>query len=253
MLEDTAAQLRGKVAIVTGAGAGLGRAAALALAEAGVSVVGMSIDETQLRELRTTTRLRRLTVECLRVDVASEAAVAEAMITVRKHYSRVDFLINNAAIIDVRPIEETPVQVWDRVMATNLRSAFLLCREVVPLMKGQGAGVIVNVSSRSGVEGFIGESAYCPSKFGLEGLTRTLALELSPSGVKVVSVTPGAPMRTPMSMTTYPEELRAVWRDPSELASGFVVLVTELGPNDSGGRFDLWRLAQTRMIGESRA
>lgn len=253
MADAVGAQLGGRVAVVTGAGAGLGRAASLLLAEAGASVVGLSIKASELSELQSASEARGLQIECVRADVGDAAQVAAAIGRVIDSFGRLDILINNAAIIEVRPIEDTPVEVWDRVMATNLRSAFLLCRAAVPVMKRQGGGLIVNVTSRSGVEGFVGESAYCPSKFGLEGLTKTLALELAAAGVTVVSVTPGAPMRTPMSMTTYPEELRAVWREPSELAAGFVVLATGSLIAYSGGRFDLWRLARTRSLRDSRA
>jgi NAD(P)-dependent dehydrogenase (short-subunit alcohol dehydrogenase family) len=103
--------------------------------------------------------------------------------------------------------------------------------------------VIVNVSSQSGIEGFVGESAYCPSKFGLEGLTRTLALELEPWRVVVVSVTPGAPMHTPMSESTYDEQARRSWIDPGEIATGFVALA-DAPPELSGGRFDAYRVAR---------
>jgi NAD(P)-dependent dehydrogenase (short-subunit alcohol dehydrogenase family) len=109
-------------------------------------------------------------------------------------------------------------------------------------MRHRGAGTIINVSSESGIKGFAGESAYCPSKFGLEGLTRTLALELEGTGVRVVSVTPGAPMRTPMSQTTYSEDMRTKWLEPEQIAPGFVELALA-GEGISGGRFNAYRVA----------
>ncbi len=240
---DTPPSLSGRVVVVTGAGAGLGRAAALHLAREGARVAAISLVQAELDELQVECEREGLYLLPLVADVGSYEEVHGAAAAILTEFGSVDVLINNAAIIIVKPIEETSVEEWDRVLATNLRSAFLLCRELVPQMKRQGKGLIVNVSSRSGTEGFVGESAYCPSKFGLEGLTQTLALELESQGIVTVSVTPGIGMRTPMSMTTYTEEQRRVWRDPIELAPGFAVLVREAAVRDSGGRFDLWKLA----------
>ena len=102
-------------------------------------------------------------------DVGDADQVHRAALSTCLSFGHVDLLINNAAIIIVKPIDETSVQEWDRVLSTNLRSAFLLCRELIPDMKTRGRGLIVNVSSRSGTEGFVGESAYCPSKFRPRG------------------------------------------------------------------------------------
>jgi NAD(P)-dependent dehydrogenase (short-subunit alcohol dehydrogenase family) len=118
-------------------------------------------------------------------------------------------------------------------------------------MKARHAGVIINVSSQSGVKGFIGESAYCPSKFGLEGLTATLALELAPFGLCVVTVHPGINMHTPMSETTYDEAARASWRDPAELAPAFVSLAERVNPRISGQRFSAWDVVTTGMLDAS--
>jgi NAD(P)-dependent dehydrogenase (short-subunit alcohol dehydrogenase family) len=240
--------LSGRVAVVTGAGAGLGRATALHLARRGARVAAISLQELELEELQATATLEGLDLRPLQADVGDAGPVLRAVTAILTEFQRVDILINNAAIIVVKPIDETSVEEWDRVLATNLRSAFLLCRELVPHMKRQRKGLIVNVSSRSGTEGFAGESAYCPSKFGLEGLTQTLAVELQSWGIVAVSVTPGIGMRTPMSMTTYTEEQRRTWRDPSDLAPGFEVLAREARDGHSGQRFDIWKLAQQGTI-----
>jgi NAD(P)-dependent dehydrogenase (short-subunit alcohol dehydrogenase family) len=236
--------LGGKVAIVTGAGAGLGRAVALCLAAEGAKVVAISLLKSELEEVRETAAQRGLRVHAVAADVGDEArtdAVAEEVLGT---YGRVDVLVNNAGIIVVKPIEETAPAEWDRVITTNLRGPYLYCRAFVPGMKARRDGVIINVTSQSGVIGFVGESAYCPSKFGLEGLTKTLALELEPFNVQVVSVHPGMAMRTPMSMTTYDEEGRRHWRDPAELAPGFARLAANDDPGISGRRFSAWDVAQ---------
>ena len=138
-------------------------------------------------------------------------------------------LVNNAGVIAVKPIEETEPAEWDRIVRTNLRGPYLYCRAFVPSMKLRNEGTIINVTSMSGVMGFVGEAAYCPSKFGLEGLTQTLALELAPWRIRVCSVHPGVAMRTPMSMTTYDDAAKRDWVDPAEIAPGFARLAATTG------------------------
>jgi len=157
--------------------------------------------------------------------------------------------VNNAGVIAVKPIEETEPAEWDRILRTNLRGPYLYCRAFVPAMKLRNDGTIINVTSMSGVMGFVGEAAYCPSKFGLEGLTQTLAIELAPWRIRVCSVHPGVAMRTPMSMTTYDDAAKRDWVDPAEIAPGFVRLAATTDQSISGRRFDVWRVAHEGVAG----
>jgi NAD(P)-dependent dehydrogenase (short-subunit alcohol dehydrogenase family) len=235
-------RLQGKVAVVTGAGAGLGRAIALRYAAEGADVIAVSLRRDELDEVREMAESRKLALHTIAADVGDAAQTEAVAADILERYGRVDLLVNNAGIIIVKPIEETSPEEWDRVLATNLRGPFLYCRAFVPAMKARRSGVIINVSSQSGVRGFIGESAYCPSKFGLEGLTVTLALELAPYGICVVTVHPGIAMRTPMSETTYDAAARASWRDPAEITPGFVSLAEHGSPAISGRRFSAWEV-----------
>ncbi|MEO8969463.1 MAG: SDR family oxidoreductase [Solirubrobacteraceae bacterium] len=235
-------RLEGRVAVVTGAGTGLGRAVALTFAAEGARVVGVSIDAGELDRLRTVAAERGLSLEAELADVADTDRTEALARELHARFGAIDVLVNNAGIIIVRPITETSVQDYDRVLATNLRGPFLYCRAFLGPMLKRGSGTIINVSSQSGIKGFVGESAYCPSKFGLEGLTQTLGLELEGSGVRIVSVTPGAPMHTPMSETTYDSAARARWIDPELIAPGFVTLAIT-SEEISGDRFDVYRVA----------
>jgi NAD(P)-dependent dehydrogenase (short-subunit alcohol dehydrogenase family) len=244
-------RLAGKVALVTGAGAGLGRSIALCYAAEGARVVAVSLYAHELEELRSTARAQGLEIVTIASDVGDEHAVDAVARTVLERYGYVDVLVNNAAIIVVKLLEETSVAEWDRVLATNLRGPFLYCRAFVPSMKARRAGVVINVSSQSGFKGFAGEAAYCPSKFGLEGLTYTLALELAPWNIRVVTIHPGVGIRTPMSMTTYDEQARKTWQDPAVIAPAFLHLAVAGDPALSGQRvnaYELTRRLQAREV-----
>jgi NAD(P)-dependent dehydrogenase (short-subunit alcohol dehydrogenase family) len=239
------AELSAEVVVVTGAGSGLGRGVALHLAGLGARVIALSLLPAELESLAREGEVVGTPVTTLPVDVGDEAQVHSAVAEILERFDHVDVLINNAGIIVLKPIEEMSVEEWDRVIATNLRSVFLLSRELVPSMKARSKGLIVNVSSQSGIKGFVGEAGYSPSKHGLEGLTKTLALELAPWNVFAVSVTPGAFMHTAMSLITLDSDQQAQWHEPAELAPAFAVMAHQVGPAESGRRYDLWQLAQT--------
>jgi 3-oxoacyl-[acyl-carrier protein] reductase len=236
--------LAGKVAVVTGAGAGLGRAVALRYAAEGAQVVAVSLYEHELQEVREAAGEDAPAVTTVAGDVGDAPSVDAVARMVLDRFGHIDVLVNNAGIILIKPIEETSVAEWDRLMATNLRGPFLYCRAFVPAMKAQRDGVILNLSSGSGINGFIGECGYCPSKHGIEGLTKTLALELAPWNIRVMALTPGVGIHTPMSESHYTAEERQAWQDPAVLAPAFVYLARERNPAFSGRRLNAYEIAQ---------
>jgi NAD(P)-dependent dehydrogenase (short-subunit alcohol dehydrogenase family) len=230
--------------MITGAGAGLGRAVALRYAAEGAQVVAVSLYEHELQALRAAAGQDAQAITTVTSDVGDAASVDAVARMVLDRFGHIDVLVNNAGIIIIKPIEETTVAEWDRLMATNLRGPFLYCRAFVPAMKVQRDGVILNMSSGSGIKGFIGECGYCPSKHGIEGLTKTLAMELAPWNIRVMSLTPGVGIHTPMSESHYTEEERQNWQDPAVLAPAFVYLAWERNPAFSGRRLNLYEIAQ---------
>ena len=132
-------------------------------------------------------------------DVRKEKDVKRIVAQCLRHFGRIDVLINNAGIAAYKSVEETSEREWDEILDTNLKGTFLLIREVVPVMKKQGSGVIINISSALGVKGEANFSAYCASKFGVIGLTQVVADETRETGIKVYAVLPWAVNTTLLS------------------------------------------------------
>jgi len=125
-------------------------------------------------------------------DVRRERDVKKIIIRCLKYFGRIDILINNAGIAAYKGIEKISQKQWDDILDTNLKGCFLLMRQVVPLMRKQGKGVIINISSGLGVSGEAKFSAYCASKFGVIGLTQSVADETADAGLRIYAVLPGA-------------------------------------------------------------
>ncbi len=190
-------ELRGKRAIITGATKGIGREIALRLAAEGcdVGITGRNRDE--LAELGG--EIEALGVRC--VSCTADLEDAEATVgmarTLAAGLERVDILINNAWTTYPESILDLDTAHWEATMAVNLRAPALVTREIAAGMVKNGAGAIVNVTSQAGITALEEHAAYCASKFGLHGLTKVLALELGPHGIRVNAVAPTVTL-TPM-------------------------------------------------------
>lgn len=153
-----------------------------------------------------------------------------------------DVLINNAGILGPRVrLEDYPTRDWTEVLRINLSGTFFITQAVARIMRKQGSGCIINISSSVGRKGRAEWGAYAVSKFGIEGLTQVLADELRPSGVCVVSLNPGA-TRTNMRTRAYPGKDPATWQSPSLVAEALLRLIQRGTPNISGRAFDLQTL-----------
>lgn len=186
--------LAGRTAIVTGAAWGLGKATARRLAEAGASVLIGDIDvdkaEATATEIRDAYGARVLAVK---MDVTNSDEIRAAADLAVKEFGGIDIWVNNAGIPSYTPLFDLTEADWDKVMSVNLRGMFVGSREAaLRMIAAKRSGVIVNLSSLAGFRGISpGQAAYVTSKHGVRGMTRQMALELAPNGIRVLAVAPG--------------------------------------------------------------
>lgn len=231
-----AGQLLGRVALVTGAATGIGRATAIALAQAGADVAVNHLQqadeaEALVRELQAL----GARAAAFDADVTRAADIDRMRAGIEADLGPIDVLVNNAGIIHEKPLVQTTEDEWDRLLAVDLKSVFLLSRAVLPGMQARQRGVIVNIASDLGILGRANFAAYCAAKAGVIGLTRALARECAPH-IRVNAVAPGAvktAMVSPevMSAESLAQELsvpQARIAEPQELAATVVFLASDL-------------------------
>jgi NAD(P)-dependent dehydrogenase (short-subunit alcohol dehydrogenase family) len=180
--------LDGKVALVTGAAQGIGRAIAAGLAAEGARIVVADLQGAEQAAEAFDGGVG------IAADVASEADVGRLVAETVERCGSIDLLVNNAGLyasLEMRPFEQIPLEEWRRVMDVNVSSMFLMCREVVPVMRGRGGGRIVNISSGTPFRGVPFLLHYVTSKGAIVAFTRALAKELGKDGVLVNCVAPG--------------------------------------------------------------
>jgi NAD(P)-dependent dehydrogenase (short-subunit alcohol dehydrogenase family) len=186
--------MRAPVVLVTGASRGIGASIARAFA-AGVPGARLALVARDARGLAATARAcaaAGAAVEIFRCDVAEEAAVAAMADSVHRRFRRVDVLVNNAGVFAGAPFAELAVAEFDRIVAANLRSAFLVTRAFLPGMRRRGRGDVFFMSSIAGLGAYPNGAAYCAAKAGVTALARVLRAETKGSGLRVCCVHPGA-------------------------------------------------------------
>jgi len=180
-------ELAGKIAVVTGSSSGIGLSVVNALLDEGAEVFGLSRGETPVQRER---------FNWLPTDVTIEADVDRAFEAIHSRLGHVDLLVNNAGIGFFREVESIEPTDWRRLIDTNLTAAFLCSRKAVLSMKARKSGMIVNVGSVAGKRGIKGGTAYCASKFAINGFSESLMEELREFGIRVTCINPGS-VRTP--------------------------------------------------------
>lgn len=228
--------LKGRVALVTGASRGLGKGIALALAPAGVRLALVGRDLEQLNATAAQARSHGTEAEIFPTDVSDEQQVLELERNVLGKFGPVDILVNNAGINIRKFCVDYTLAEWRSVIDTNLTGVFLLCRSFVPHMKGRGYGRILNLTSIMGHISFPQRTAYSASKSGLLGFTRALALELAQEGITVVAISPG-PFATEMTVPLINDPVKAEqfmsrtpmrrWGKPEEIGKLALYLCSE--------------------------
>jgi NAD(P)-dependent dehydrogenase (short-subunit alcohol dehydrogenase family) len=200
-----------KVALVTGAARGIGLATAKRFLAEGWRVALLDIEAALLHSTvdEIADSDRTLALHC---DVSDASAVTAAIDSLERRFGRLDALVNNAGVAIFAPLLETSDEDWNRILAVNLTGPLLCAKAAVPLMREQGGGAIVNITSISAVRASTLRSAYGTSKAGLAHLTKQLAVELASLGIRVNAVAPG-PVDTAMAKAVHTAEIRADYHD----------------------------------------
>jgi NAD(P)-dependent dehydrogenase (short-subunit alcohol dehydrogenase family) len=235
----SAAWIDSTVVVVTGAASGLGAACAGAFARGGATVVAADRDGQGLAALAAAAGRDGATVVTVEADVSLRESAAQIVSTALGNGERLDLLVNCAGMLDgIRAVDETPPDLWHRVLAVNLDGPFYLAQAAIPTMLAQGRGTIINVASIAGIRGARSGAAYTASKHGLIGLGRSIAATYADEGIRCVTVVP-ASVEPVMKVGREPGRTVRVnqdfgWKPPAASAADFAELVVFLASPAAG-------------------
>ena len=237
-------ELNGKTALVTGSERGIGRSIALAYASAGADIViaSLPLDQIAIGNMETLAgEIEKLGQRALvvPVDVSDEQGIKNLAAETGKVFPRIDILVNSAGTI-VLPdnILETPVADFDKMIAVNLRSLFLVCRSFIPPMIKRRWGRVINIASSAGLWGLPERLSYCSSKFGAVGFTSALAIDMKPYNVAVNSICPGA-VDTPLTAYSKPDVDKSDWMQPDDIANLALFLASDKASAITGSNYKI--------------
>ncbi len=219
------ADISGRVALVTGAGRGIGRSISLALAAAGARVFLTSRTASQLDDTAREIRAGGHEAEYLPADVSSEDGVEELFLRLKERFGRLDVVVNNAGTGISGPLAEFSAADFDTLMAINARGVFLCCRKAMQMMVPDRSGYIINISSVVGFKGYANQAAYAASKHAVMGITKALAVEAQPHGIRVSAILPGA-VDTGLMDALRPDLDKALLMKPEDVADAVLFLLS---------------------------
>jgi 3-oxoacyl-[acyl-carrier protein] reductase len=213
-------------ALVTGSGRGIGKETAILLAKRGVNVVVCSRTQSEIDDAVEAIKKIHARVLGIKCDVSISLQVDSLVKRAVEKFGGVDILVNNAGIFTVKKLVDTHEKEWDEILDVNLKGAFLFCKGILPYMLAKNSGVIINVSSGAGKVGFDSLSAYCASKFGMMGLTESLAWEVAGHHIRVMAICPGE-VATRMQKTDpeYYRENRDRMLKPEQVAAKILDMI----------------------------
>jgi 3-oxoacyl-[acyl-carrier protein] reductase len=242
-------RLDGKVVMVTGAAKGIGAAIVEACAREGARIAALDLDGAGVEALAETLRAHGADILALRADVTRSADIGKALESVLARWGRVDVLVNNAGgFAVIRATEDISEDEWQAILASNLTSVFLCSKAVLPIMKRQRYGRIVNLASVVGRAGAVRvTSHYAAAKAGVIGFTRHLALEVGADGITVNAVAPGTTATERVLNARTPEETQRVAEaipvkrlgEPAEIAEAVVFLASDSAAFINGATLDV--------------
>lgn len=220
--------LEGQAAIVTGASRGIGRSIALILARNGAAVSLAARTEADLQAVQKEIEAFGGRATSFVTDVSQESEVIRLVHSTVERLGRLDIVVNNAGIGIFGPLADTTTEQWDRIMAVNARGPFLLCREAIPYLQRQGGGFVINIASVVAVKGYANQAAYGASKHALLGMSKALAKEVQPDGIRIHVLCPGG-VDTQLVGQARPDLDQSVLIQPEEIADLVLFLVTRRG------------------------
>ncbi|MGD0088373.1 MAG: SDR family oxidoreductase [Planctomycetota bacterium] len=218
------ADLKGKVALVTGAGRGIGRAIAGALARGGAEVVAAARTAAEIESLASALRAAGHAARAVATDVSVETSVDALFAQIAQHCGRLDILVNNAGLGLFGPLEDFPAASFDRLMNVNVRGAFLCSQRALKLMIAQRSGYIINISSVVGFKGYPNQGAYAATKHALMGLTKVLAVEGQKHNIRASAILPGG-VNTALVGDARPDLKREELLQPEDIAETVMFLL----------------------------
>lgn len=238
-------RLHGKAAVITGAGRGIGKAIALGFAAEGADIVLASRTPGELEEVASEIQVLGRRAVPVPADVSVAEHVRVLVDASQRELGKVDILVNNAGIFIRKLVTDLTEEEWEQVLAVNLKGVFLCSKAVLGDMIRRQAGNIINVSSRLGRVGTPNGSAYCASKFGLEGFTQSLAAEVRESNIAVNTLSPGGGVLTSMTGSGSRRAGRG-WLMPEDMVEPAIFLATQTAESMTGVHLDVleWRETQ---------